>query len=201
MFTTSKRGAVALAAGALTLSLTATASPASAIPPHAQNVADILAVFLDADNGLVGYLNITREDFCDWETGGFVGAPPLLKPTSPAWERITGTGEVGGVARDTLALELWPLDANAGGVSSCDDTNDATGPFATGPADVRASDRRLYDSDDGHGAYVADMTFHAQLNGTGGGRYRYHLHVLEVTDGQGNQRHLDSDHMRLVRLR
>ena len=199
MSSISKRAAVALAAGALPLSL-ATTSPAAAIPPHAEKNAPLLAVFPDFDNQLVGYLNITRADFCAWEAGGFVGEAPLLEAASPAWTRVTGTGEVSGVARDELHLELWPMDADAAGMSSCEDTSDATGPFATGRADVRASDRGVFDTDDGHGAYVADMTIHAELTGVDGGRYRYRLHVIQVDDGKGTVRLQDSDHMRLITL-
>ena len=197
----SMRAAVALVAGALPLSLATTAPPASAIPPRAEEIAPILAVFPDFDNRLVGYLNITREGFCAWEAGGMVGEPPLLEPASPAWERTTGTGEVGGIAMDVLHLELWPMDADPSGQSSCEDTSDATGPFATGSGDVRATDRSLYDSDDGHGAYVADMGFRAVLTGADGSRYRYHLHVIQVNDGNGTVRLQDADHMRLIRLR
>lgn len=200
MSSISKRAAATLAAGALALSLAATPNPAAAIPPHAEEIAPLLAVFPDFDNRLVGYLNITRADFCAWEAGGFVGEPPLLVAASPAWSRVTGTGEVSGVARDELHLELWPMDADAAGMSSCEDTSDATGPFATGRADVRASDRGVFDTDDGHGAYVADMTFHADLTGPDGGRYRYHLHVIQVNDGKGTVRLQDSAHMRLITL-
>jgi hypothetical protein len=200
MSTITKRTAVALVAGALPLSLAATAGPAAAIPPHADEIAPLLAVFPDFDNRLVGYLNITREGFCNWEAGGAVGEPPLLKPASPGWTRTTGTGEVGGVAIDELHLELWPMDADPGGESSCEDTSNAAGPFAAGRADVRATDRSLYDSDDGHGAYVADMGIRAVLTGADGGRYRYHLHVIQVNDGKGTVRLQDSDHMRLITL-
>jgi len=200
MFRISKRVAVALAAAALPLSLATAANPAAAIPPHAEEIAPVIAVFPDFDNRLVAYLNTTREGFCAWEAAGFVGEPPLLNELSPAWERTTGTGEVGGVARDELHLELWPMDADPAGVSSCEDTSDATGPFATGSADVRATDRSLYGTDDGHGAYVADMDFRAVLTGSDGSRYRYHMHVIEVFDGEGRVRHLDSAHLRLISL-
>lgn len=199
MFTT-KRAAAALAAAALPLSLVTTASTATAIPPHSEDIAPLLAVFPDVENGLVGFLNVTREGYCAWEAGGHVGPPPLLKEASPGWERVTGTGEVGGVARDELHLELWPMDDDAAGMSACDDTEGASVAFATGRADVRASDRSLYGTDDGHGAYVADMTFHAVLSGPDGSRYGYHLHVIEVFDGQGNPRLVDADHMRLTTL-
>lgn len=200
MSTTPKRAAVALAAGALTLSLATTANTATAIPPHAEDIAPLLAVFPDFDNRLVGYLNITREGFCAWEADGFAGEPPLLVAASPAWAHVTGTGEVSGTARDELHLELWPMDADAAGASSCEDTSDAIEPFATGDADVRASDRGVDGTDDGRGAYVARMAFHAVLTGSDGSRYGYHLHVKEVFDGKGRLRHLDSAHMRLTTL-
>ena len=95
---------------------------------------------------------------------------------------------------------LWPMDAAPGGQGPCEDTSDATKPFATGRADVKATDRGIDGSGDGHGAYVADMGFRAVLAGTDGGRYRYHLHVIQVNDGKGTVRLQDSDHMRLITL-
>lgn len=200
MSTIPKRAAIAFAAAALPLSLAATTSPAAAIPPHAEEIAPLLAVFPDFDNHLVGFLNVTRHEYCAWEAGGAVGEAPLIKPASPAWSRTTGTGEFSGVARDELHFELWPMDADPAGMSACEDTSDAAEPFATGRADVRASDRALDGTDDGHGAYVADMTLHANLTGAGG-RYRYHLHVIQVDDGKGTVRLQDAAHMRLVTLR
>lgn len=196
----SKRAAVALVAGALPLSLATTATPAAATPPPTEEIASLLAVFPDFDNQLVGYLNITRAAFCAWEAGGFVGEPPLLEEFSPTRSRVTGTGELSGVARDELHLELWPMDADAAGMSSCEDTSDATEPFATGDADVSASDRGVFGTDDGHGAYVADMTIHSVLTGADGDRYRFVLHVIQVTDATGTVRLQDSDHMRLIPL-
>lgn len=197
----SMRTAAALVAGGLPVSLAVTAPPVSAIPPHAEEIAPLLAVFPDFDNRLVGYLNVTREGFCAWEAGGMVGEPPLLNPASPAWTRTTGTGEVSGIAMDELHLELWPMDADPNGESSCEDTSEAIGQFASGRAEVRATDRGLDGSDDGHGAYVADMAFRAVLAGSDGSRYRYHLHVIQVNDGTGTVRLQDADHMRLVELR
>jgi len=196
---TTTRAAVALAAGALAMSLTTTAGTAAAIPPHAEDVAPLLAVFPDLDNGLVGYLNTTREEWCAWEAGGSAGAPPLLKDASPAWERVTGTGEVSGNARDELHLELWPLDADAELVSSCEDTSDATGPFATGRADVRAAELAL-EGDDGRGAWFGRLGFNADLTGTEGGRYRYHVYYMELVDAKGRVRLADSPHIRLTTL-
>jgi hypothetical protein len=201
MSSISQRAAAAVAAGALPLSLAAAPSPAAAIPPHAEEIAPLIAVFPDFESRLVGYLNTTREDFCAWEAGGYVGEAPLLKPASPGWTWTSGTGEVSGMARDELHLELWTMDADAGGESSCEDTDDAAGPFATGPADVQASDRGLFDTDDGKGAYVAHLSFRALLAGADGGRYRYTLHVIQVEDGKGTVRLQDSAHMRLVTLR
>jgi hypothetical protein len=200
MFSLSKRVAVALAAAALPLSLATAANPAAAIPPHAEETVPLLEVFPDLDNRLAVYLNTTRETFCAWEAAGFVGEPPLLKELSPAWEWTTGTGEVSGVLRDELHLELWPLDADAALVSSCEDTSEATGPFATGRADVRATGRGLYDTDDGHGANAENLGFQAVLTGSDGSRYRYHVHGLWVFDGKGRVRHLGSGHFRLISL-
>jgi hypothetical protein len=194
---TTKR-ALAFAAGAVALSV-AVATPATAIPPHAEADAPLLAVFPDLDNGLVGYLNVTRADWCAWEAAGAAGDPPLLEPGSPSWERVTGTGEVSGNARDELHLELWPLDDDAAFESSCEDTSDATEAFAVGRADVRASQMPL-ENDDGHGAWLGRIGFVSELTGSDGSRYRYHAHAMELYDGKGNARLLDAAHFRLVRL-
>lgn len=200
---TTTRAATVLAAGTLTLTLATPADTAAAIPPQAEEIAPLLAVFPDTDNGLVGFLNVTREDWCAWEAAGYPGGPeaaPLLEPTSPAWEHTTGTGQVSGVARAELQLELWPIDADAALEGACEDTDDADEPFATGVADVRASDSDPYGTYDGHGVvYLGDMTINAELAGTDGNRYGYHLHVIELVDANGIVRHADSDHMSLTK--
>jgi hypothetical protein len=198
MFTT-KRATAALAASAIVLTV-AVASPAAAIPPHAEPDPGIAAVFPDLDNGLVGYLNFTRADFCAWEAGGFVDPPPYLESSS-SWVRVTGTGELSGNARGNLHLELWPLNDDAGLESSCEDTSDATAPFAIGRADVRASQMPL-ENDDGRGAWLGKVGFKAELTGSHGSRYRYHAHAIELFDGKGDARHLamDSNHFRLIAL-
>jgi hypothetical protein len=197
---TTKR-ALALAAGAVALSV-AGATPATAIPPHAEQDAPLVAVFPDLDERLVGYLNVTRADWCAWEEAGAEGEPPLLRPVSPSWERVTGTGEVGSNARDELYIELWPLDADAALESSCDDTSDATEPLAIGRADVRASQMPL-DGDDGRGAWLGKIGFKADLTGSDGIRYRYHGHAMELYDGKGNLRRssFDSARLRLISFR
>jgi hypothetical protein len=196
---TFERATVALAAGAIALSV---ATPAAAIPPHAEEDAPLVAVFPDLDNRLVGYLNVTRADWCAWEAGGAEGEPPLLQPASPSWERVTGTGEVSSNARDELHLELWPLDADPALESSCDDTSDATEPLAIGRADVRASQMPL-DGDDGRGAWLGKIGFKADLTGSDGTRYRYQGHATELYDGQGNLRlsSFDSARLRLITFR
>lgn len=192
--------AIAVAASAVALSL-AVATPATAIPPHAEENAPLLAVFPDLDNRLIGYLNVTRADWCAWEADGSEGEPPLLKPASPGWERVTGTGEVSGNARDELHLELWPMDDDFALESSCEDTSDATEPIAIGRADVRASQMPL-ENDDGRGAWLGKIGFNAELTGSDGSRYRYHGRAMELYDGKGNARHLamNSNHFRLITL-
>ncbi len=197
---TSKPAMAILSAGvAATLSLTAPAGTAAAIPPHAEAIAPILAVFPDVDHGLAGFLNITRADWCAWEAGGFVGEPPLLVPLSPAWEHVTGTGQISGVARDDLHMELWPLDEDVQFEGACLDTDDATEPFAVGEADVRASDKDPYGTSDGNGVdYLGDMTMNAALQGTDGHEYGYHVHVIELSDANGVLRLGDAAHFTLT---
>jgi hypothetical protein len=194
--TTVAAGAVALCL-ALALSL-AVATPAAAVPPHAEPDPQVAMVFPDLDNGLVGYVNFTRADFCAWEAGGSVGPPPFLQ-ASLSWLRVTGTGEVSGNARGNLHVELWPLDDDAALESSCDDTSAATGPFAVGRADVRASQMPL-EHDDGRGAWLGKAGLKADLTGSDGTRYRYHAHVIELYDGKGRVRHIDAAHFRLTTL-
>lgn len=186
------RATVALVAGATALAL---ATPALAVPPHAEPDTGVVAVFPDLDNGLVAYLNFTRAGFCAWEAGGSVGEWPYLDAVS-SWERVTGTGEVSGNARGNLHLELWPLDDDFALESSCEDTSDATEPIAVGRADVRASQMPL-ENDDGRGAWLGRIAFKGDLIGSDGTRYRYLGHATELYDGQGNVRRTTDDSARL----
>ncbi len=199
---TTKHAVSALAVGALTLALTAPARTAAAIPPQAEEVADISAVYPDVEHGFVGFLNFTREGFCAWVAGGGKGDPPLLVPTSPAWEHTTGTGQIAGVAYgENLHLELWKFDPDAALEGPCEDTDDATDPFAAGVADVRSRDGDPYGTDDGHGvAYRGDTTIQAVLTGSDGNRYGYHMHVLDLVDPNGVWRQPDAAHITLTRL-
>jgi hypothetical protein len=192
------RISAALAAGALLLSLVGAPAPAVATRPGGEPIAELLAVFPDLRNGMVGYLNVTRADWCAWEASGFDGPAPLIEAFSPTWVHTTGTGQVRGRARDDLHLELWRLDDDAELTSSCEDTSDATEVFATGSADVTAAD--LSFDTGGHGAYVADMTIRATLDGTDGHAYHYRLHVISLVDPNGVVRHGDTAHMTLNRI-
>ena len=184
------------------MSFTVPAGTAAAIPPHAEAIAPILAVFPDVDHGLAGFVNITRAGFCAWEAGGYVGEPPLLVPLSPAWEHVTGTGQISGVARDDLHMELWPLEEDFQFEGACKDTDDAAEPFAVGEADVRASDKDPYGTNDGHGvAYLGDMTMTANLQGTDAHEYGYHVHVIELSDANGVLRLGDAAHFTLTMRR
>lgn len=180
--------------------LSATSSPAEATPPHAEDVAVILAVFPDLDNGLVGFVNVTRQDFCAWLAGGTEGPPPLIEATSPAWETVRGDGVVNGTAMTTVHMELWALDPGADLSGPCIDTDEATEPFATGTTDVYSSERGLYDTFNGHGTAGGQMRGVSELTGPEGQEYRYTWFAIEVVRPDGTLQLGDLAHNQLIRL-
>src|SRR5262245_30657757 len=101
-----KRGltaAFALAAMAVVFAVPATANP----PERFQE--PIFLLFPDTENGLAVFVNITRDDYCDWEASGFVGAPPVEQLIESKVVE-TKKGAFVGSFRANVSIELWRLD-------------------------------------------------------------------------------------------
>lgn len=198
MFSFIRKAKFAAAALPICLAPALVSSPASAIPPHAEDIASFTWIFPDLDNNLIGFLNISREDFCAWIDSGAEGPPPLKDPFSPAWVHERGDGGIGVVAIDTVYLELWRLDEGAAPEDACADTDDSAAPIAVGAADMVGIDH-LFDFVE-HGAIGAQWNGRAQLTGPGGTEYKYQFFSLELHNPDGTIRHDDTLRSTLIEL-
>lgn len=126
----------------LALTLTAALAPVSASPPE-EFEEPIFISFPDLTHGVAVFWNVTRDDLCDWIDGGFAGPPPAIQPVTVRFNEVR-SGAVVASFRATRHLELWQLDEDADLTGPCEDTDDSTGPWATGSAHVAANDNDLF---------------------------------------------------------
>lgn len=120
------------------------AAPVHADPPE-QTDEPIFAVFADLEHGLAGFWNITREDYCAWQAGGFTGPRPVIEPI-PVTRHETGQGAVVASFKGTRPIELWALDSDAALEDPCLDTDDQPAPWATGTVHVTGNDNDFFAS-------------------------------------------------------
>ena len=127
----------AMAVLALALGLTA---QTSAAPPEQVELDDFSPLFADVENGLGLFVNIGRDDYCEWVDGGFVGPPPVEQTISVQLKE-TGKGAVVASFQGDLSIELWRFDPDVPPlVDPCVDTDAQSGPWATGTAHIVAND-------------------------------------------------------------
>jgi len=126
---------------ALTLLTTLAVAPAAAAPP-VQTMEPAFLITLNEELGLVSFWNITREDFCAWEAGGFVGDPPVTD-LIPGTEIQTGKGALVARLSATADIEVWALDADADLSGPCQDTDDQAGPWGFGSMTWMVNDNDL----------------------------------------------------------
>lgn len=132
-----KRGFLVAALAVLTLGLT---TPTSAAPPERVELDDFFPLTADLDHGIGLFVNIGRDDFCEWVDGGFVGPPPVDQLVSVMLHE-TGKGAVVASLRTDLSIELWRFDPDVPPlVDPCADTDAQAGPWATGTVRVEAND-------------------------------------------------------------
>jgi hypothetical protein len=118
------------------------AAPATAQAPQRLEE-PIFLLFPDTENGLAVFVNITREDYCAWEAGGFVGDPPVGELVESQVVE-TGKGALVGSFRAVVSVELWRLDADVPPlVGPCEDTDGQAGAWATGTAHIAANDNDI----------------------------------------------------------
>lgn len=127
--TITRRRGLGVAILAAVLTLTGLASSAHAHP--AERI-PVPFVFFDTevgDNGLVWFVNTTRELYCDendepTDEGITPIATVIERPSGPPAGRAVGRG---------LVVEVWPLNEDfVEGGNGCRDTSRAEGPFASG---------------------------------------------------------------------
>jgi hypothetical protein len=146
------------------------------------------------DNGLVVFINASREAFCSdeqvareqaiigWLEAGAVEEDfPEWAIERPAgfetWTPLVVDVPKGAVARLNESgqhIELWRLDdpADAPGLGACTDTDDRDELFATGTASIKSTVSDLF----GQGLRPAALDHtrgHADLVGVDGADYRY----------------------------
>lgn len=117
--------------GAAVAALTIGAAPAYAGPPDRAEL-DFFGISADEQNGLVVFMNISRDGFCAWAADGFAGPPPVAG-LIPGQAHETGQGAVVGSLNGDVPVELWQVDDDVPPfVSPCEDTDDQEGPWAVG---------------------------------------------------------------------
>ena len=147
----------AMAALALALGLTA---QTSAAPPEQVELDDFSPLFADVEDGLALFVNIGRDDYCEWVDGGFVGPPPVDQTISVQLKE-TGKGAVVASFEGDLSIELWRFDPDVPPlVDPCVDTDAQNGPWATGTAHVQANDN------DFDGSHTRTNSFGVRGQGT-----------------------------------
>lgn len=141
------------------------------------------AIAPDLDNGLVVFVNLTRNDFCPWLAGGAVG---IRLGSLVDWHIETGRDQdfVGIVGQGTLPLELSRLDDDAELTGACTDTDQSTEPFAVGEAEVMMNVMT-------QGAETDVMRGRGTVVDAAGNEYRYHFTGMSGVDGQDVLRRVD----------
>ena len=129
-------------AGAFALVLSA-AGAALASPPDRFDDPGFNNIFPDVENQLVVFWNITRDDYCAWEAGGFVGDPPIDAPV-PVQLVTTPTGALVYRWNAVRHFELWTMNEDAPLTGPCEDTDDSTEPWAVGSARYMGNDNDLF---------------------------------------------------------
>jgi hypothetical protein len=128
-------------AGALAL-MTAVAGPASAGAAEQFEDPGLNNIFPDVENQLVVFWNITRDGYCAWEAGGFVGDPPIDAPVT-IQVVTTPTGALVLRWNAVRHFELWTMNEDAPLTGPCEDTDDSTEPWAVGSARWMGNDNDL----------------------------------------------------------
>jgi len=172
------------ACGALALLITL-AGPVAAGPPDRFEDPAFNAIFPDVENQLVAFWNITRDDFCAWEAGGFVGDDPTLEPV-PVQVQTTPTGAMIRRFSAVRYFELWTMNEDAPLTGPCEDTDDSTAPWATGSGRWAGNDNDLdHDGSVAAGLYRTDAfgdRGHATVVDVDGQEWAYHWVFRGVYD-------------------
>ena len=172
------------------------AAPVAAGPPERADEPVFFTV-ADEEHRLGVWLNITRDDFCDWEAGGFQGPPPVDRLLT-VQSKETGQGAIVWSLRSSVVpIELWRLDDDVPPLEGpCVDTDDQEGPWATGTARIGGNDNDVLVSQTRTNSFGA--RFQAAVTDDDGGTWRYSFAArLQITkDGDFHSR---AEHFNLAR--
>jgi hypothetical protein len=173
---------------AMALALTA-AAPASATPDTFEE--PIFTAFPDLENGLVVFWNISRDDYCAWEAGGFQGPAPVTERVSGRFNVLPSGAVVGGWAMSS-SLELWTLNEDAPLTGPCEDTDDSSIAWATGSARVTSTDNDVFHFESVEAGVIRGNSFGEQGSGAvvdiAGESHRYSWGFRAVDGPQGGYR-------------
>lgn len=150
----------------------AMALPVQAEPP--ERVEDPwFIVFLDVENDLVVFWNISRDELCAWAEGPppFDGPPPVIEPVTLKVHE-TADGAVVASFQEERPLELWNLDEDAPLTDPCSDTAGQAEPWATGDAMVSMNDNDLFNLSDTRVNSFGDRG-QGTVTDTDGGNWHY----------------------------
>jgi hypothetical protein len=117
--------------------MTISVVPASADRP-VRSDEPVFFVFRDPENRLGVLANITRDNACAWEAGGFEGQPPVDELLSVQFKE-TGQGEVVLSYHAEVSIEIWQLDDTS--VDLCELID---GPWATGTGRIGFTDNDAF---------------------------------------------------------
>lgn len=189
----SKRSLTGVAVLALVLAL---AAPASADPPERFEDA-IFSTAADVEHGLAVFVNITRDDLCEWVAGGADGPPPVDRLV-PVQITRTGQGALVRSYRSEATVELYRVDDDVPPFENpCDDTDAQAGPWATGTGSFWGTDNDLAAS--GTRANSFGGTLQARVHAVDGGTWRY-TSTARLQNTRDGEFHVRAESVTLTRV-
>ena len=155
------------------------AVPVAAGPPERADE-PIFFTIADEEHRLGVWLNITRDDFCDWVASEFEGPPPVHEPLE-VQSKETGQGAIVRSLQAEVPIELWRLDDDVPPFEGpCVDTDDQDGPWASGTARFGGTDNDVFVSQTRTNSFGA--RFQASVTDVDGGAWRYSFTArLQIT--------------------
>jgi hypothetical protein len=145
----------------------ASTMPATAGPPERADWPIHFNAF-DADNGLLTFVNMTRDNLCDWAAGGFDGPPPVEELIT-VQSKETGQGAVVESLRAQLPFEIWAFEGVPSFANVC--APELEGPWATGTGRVSWTDNDFFISGTRTNSFGG--SFQASVTDTEGVDWRY----------------------------
>lgn len=154
--------------------------PATAGPPDRVDLPVHFDTF-DADNGLLTFVNITRDNLCAWAEGGFAGPPPVEQLITVK-SKETGKGAVVDSLHAEVPFEIWSFDGVPSFETVC--ATELEGPWATGTGRVSWNDNDFFVS--GTRTNTFGGSFQASVTDTDGvdWRYSFRLRFQISMDGE-----------------